>query len=367
MLRMTDYIKKSLEPNSHLHADKHYQERMLIWNITNDCNLSCEHCYSSSGKREKDEKIMPTLVSSTVKSLKKAKVRAVILSGGEPLMSPYIFDIAKILKDESFAVSLSTNGTMINESNLSDIKSLFNYVGISIDGSEKTHDGFRKKEGAYKASIKSLRLLKANGINAGLRTSLTYYNYKDIGFIFKLAERENVKKIYFSHLVYSGRGGGISEINKKINKKISSYIAETAFNYVKNDVPISIVTGNNEPDAILLLAMFKRFYPEFYKNMYNKILNWGGNQSGGRIVNIDYSGFVKPDPFFQYKAGNIKEKDFFEIINNDKLFSELRQTPRKLKGRCEKCKYLRICNGGSRARAYAVYEDYFQEDPACFI
>ena len=367
MLRMTDYIKKSLEPNSDLHTDKHYPGRMIIWNITNDCNLSCEHCYSSSGKMKKGEKITPALVSSAVKSLKKAKAKAVILSGGEPLMSPYLFDIAKILKDEGFAVSLSTNGTMINESNIGDIKALFNYVGISIDGSEKTHDGFRKKEGAYKASVKSLRLLKDNGINAGLRTSLTYYNYKDLGFIFKFAEKENIKKIYFSHLVYSGRGEGISEINKKINKKISLYITEMAFNYVKNGVPISIVTGNSEPDAILLLAMFKRFYPEFYENMYNRILNWGGNQSGGRIINIDYSGFVKPDPFFQYKAGNIKERDFFEIINNDKLFSELREKPRRLKGRCGKCDYLRICNGGSRARAHAVFGDYFQEDPACFI
>ncbi len=365
MLRMTDYIRKSLESNSR--DDKHLPGRMVIWNITNDCNLSCEHCYSSSGKKEKASAIKPEHVLSAVKSLKAANVKAVILSGGEPLMSPYLFDIAKIFKDEGFAVSLSSNGTMINEENVGSIKSLFNYVGISIDGSEKTHDGFRKKEGAYKASIKSLRLLKDNGINAGLRTSLTSYNYRDLGFIFKLAEKEGVKKIYISHLVYSGRGNNISEINKSIHKRISLYISGMAFNYVRNGIPISIVTGNNEPDAILLLAMFKRFYPEFYKNMHDKILNWGGNQSGNRIINIDYSGFVKPDPFFKYSGGNIKEKDFFEIINNDKLFLELRQTPRKLKGRCEKCNYLRICNGGSRARAYAVYGDYFQEDPACFM
>ncbi len=365
MLRMTDYIKKSLEKNSHM--DRHFHRRIVIWNITNDCNLSCEHCYSSSGKKEKDEMITPEHVLSTVKSLKKADVNAVILSGGEPLMSPYLFDIAKILKEAGFATHLSSNGTMINENNIAAIKSLFNYVGISIDGSEKTHDGFRKKEGAYKASIKSLRMLTDNGINAGLRTSLTSYNYRDLGFIFKLAEKERVKKIYISHLVYSGRGSGIFEINKSVHKKLSLYIAGKAFSYVKNGIPISIVTGNNEPDAILLLAMFKRFYPEFYENMHNKILNWGGNQSGNRIINIDYSGFVKPDPFFKYSGGNIKKGDFFEIINKDELFSKLRQTPRKLKGRCEQCNYLRICNGGSRARAYAVYGDYFQEDPACFM
>jgi radical SAM protein with 4Fe4S-binding SPASM domain len=365
MLRITDYIKKSLEPDSQ--SGKSYKGRLLIWNITNACNLACEHCYSSSGKREMDKKITPELVLSTVKSLKKADVKAVILSGGEPLMSPYLFDIAKILKNEGFAIHLSTNGTMINESNIDIIKSLFNYVGVSIDGTEQTHDGFRKKEGAYRASIKALRMLMDNGVNTGLRTSLTMYNYKDIGFILELAEKERVKKVYISHLVYSGRGNKISEINKVIHKKISLYIVGRAFSFIERGVPINIVTGNNEPDAILLVAMFKRLYPDFYENMYKKILNWGGNQSGDRIINIDYEGFVRPDPFFNYKAGNVKDRDFFEIISNDKLFSELRETPRKLKGRCKKCNYLEICNGGSRARAYAVYGDYFQEDPACFM
>lgn len=365
MLRITDYIKKSLKPDSH--SDKFHGGRLLIWNITNACNLACEHCYSSSGKRETDKKITPELVLSTVKSLKKADVKAIILSGGEPVMSPYLFDIAKILKDAGFAIHLSTNGTMINESNIDIIKSLFNYVGISIDGTEQTHDYFRKKEGAYRTSLNALRMLMAKGVNTGLRTSLTIYNYKDIGFIFELAEKEEVKKVYISHLVYSGRGNNVSEINKAIHKKISLYIIGMAFSFIERGTPINIVTGNNEPDAILLIAMFQRLYPDFYENMYKKILNWGGNQSGDRIINIDYEGFVRPDPFFNYKAGNVKDRDFFEIISEDKLFSKLKETPRKLKGRCEKCNYLEICNGGSRARAYAVYGDYLQEDPACFM
>ncbi|MCL4321785.1 MAG: radical SAM protein [Deltaproteobacteria bacterium] len=365
MLRVTDYIKKSLEPDSQ--SGKSHKGRLLIWNITNDCNLSCEHCYSSSGKSEIAQKLTPELVLSTVKSLKKADVKAVILSGGEPLMSPFLFDIAVILKDNGFQVHLSTNGTMINENNIGRIKSLFNYVGISIDGTEKTHDRFRQREGAYEASLKALRLLKNKSVNVGLRTSLTAYNYKDIAFIFEMAKKEDVKKLYISHLVYSGRGSITSEIDKTVRKKISSYVIETAFNFVKDGILVDIVTGNNEPDAILLLEMFKSRCPEFYDNMREKILEWGGNQSGKRIINIDYSGFVKPDPFFNYKAGNIKDRDFFEIISEDKLFSKLREMPRKLKGRCEKCNYLEVCNGGSRARAYAVYGDYFQEDPACFM
>lgn len=368
MLRISDYIKKSLNPGLQSAVSHHNGAgNLLIWNITGACNLSCEHCYSSSGRGNRNETITPELVLSTVDSLNKANVRAVIISGGEPLMSPYVFDIAKILKDNGFVTHLSTNGTMIDEGNIDRIKSMFDYVGVSIDGEEETHDMFRKRRGAYKSSLRALRLLKDKGINAGLRTSLTVHNYRDIPFIFKLAVKEGVKKLYISHLVYAGRGSSVSEIEKTAHRKISSHIIETAFDFVKDGIPVEIVTGNNEPDAIILLEMFKKLYPEFYENMEEKILNWGGNQSGKRIINIDYSGFVKPDPFFNYRAGNIKEEDFFNIINGDRLFSELRRTPRKLKGRCEKCRYLEICNGGSRARSHAIYGDYFQEDPACFM
>ncbi len=367
MLRITDYIKKSLKPDSSLNSKHKSGGSLLIWNITNSCNLECAHCYSSSEKINSGNDITPELVLSTVKSLKDAGIKAVILSGGEPLMSPHVFDIAGILKDAGFAVHLSTNGTMINGKNAGKIKSLFNYVGISIDGAEKTHDGFRKREGAFEASLKSIRLLLGGGINAGLRFSLTAYNYRELGFIFELARKEGLKKIYISNLVYAGRGGRLSDMDKNTHREVSLSIIKKAFDFIEANVPIDITTGNNEQDAVLLLEETKLLYPEAYENMYGKLLEWGGNQAGGRIVNIDYAGFVKPDPFFNYNAGNIKDRDFFDIIEGDELFSELRQTPRKLKGRCETCSYLEVCNGGSRARAYAVYGDYFQEDPSCFI
>lgn len=367
MLRITNYIKKSLEESDSNGHKQNGGGSILIWNITNVCNLACGHCYSSSGKGNAEENITPDDVLNAAPSLKKANIKAVILSGGEPLMSPHIFDIARILKDAGLSTHLSTNGTMIKKSNVAKIKSHFNYVGISIDGTKETHDSFRKKDGAFDASVNAARMLLDNGINTGLRFSLTAYNYQDLDFIFELAKKEGLKKLYISHLVYSGRGKNKSDIDKTIHKGISLSIIEKAFNFVEKGVPVEIVTGNNEPDAILLLEEFRKLYPEFYENMRKKILNWGGNQSGKRIINIDYTGLVKPDPFFSYSAGNITNRDFLDIINKDKLFSKLRETPRKLKGRCEKCNYLEICNGGSRARAYAVYGDYFQEDPACFM
>ena len=71
-----------------------------------------------------------------------------ILSGGEPLLRPDIFDISRRAKEMGFYVGLSTNGTLIDEANIERIAAIgYDYVGISIDGMRETHDRFRRIEG----------------------------------------------------------------------------------------------------------------------------------------------------------------------------------------------------------------------------
>lgn len=79
--------------------------------------------------------------------LKAYGVPVLILSGGEPLMRPDIFDISHRAKQMGFYVGLSTNGTLITEENIDRIAAVgYDYVGISIDGLEQTHDTFRQKK-----------------------------------------------------------------------------------------------------------------------------------------------------------------------------------------------------------------------------
>ena len=44
-----------------------------------------------------------------------------------------------------------------------------------------------------------------------------------------------------------------------------------------------------------------------------------------------------------------------------------RQRPRPLKGRCAKCRFLSICNGNTRVRAWKVTGDAWEEDPGCYL
>ena len=87
-----------------------------------------------------------------------------ILSGGEPLLRPDLYAIAHRAKAMGFYVGLSTNGTLIDARNIGDIAGVgFDYVGISLDGIEATHDRFRRKQGAFAASLAGVRLCRDAG------------------------------------------------------------------------------------------------------------------------------------------------------------------------------------------------------------
>ena len=130
-----------------------------------------------------------------------------ILSGGEPLLRPDIFDISQRAKAMGFYVGLSTNGTLIDRTSIGRIAAVgYDYVGISIDGIRATHDRFRQKAGAFDASMHGIRLCRDAGIKVGMRFTPTQDTAHELPDILQLMNAEGVDKLYVSHLNYGGRG-----------------------------------------------------------------------------------------------------------------------------------------------------------------
>lgn len=362
MLRLSELVRDSLLGRE----KKPFRGLILIWNLTNRCNLHCAHCYSSASGGAVEE-LTQERIREVIEDLKREKVRYVILSGGEPLLRKDIFDIARTLKDAGFKTSLSTNGLLIEEDNVQEIKKHFDYVGISIDGTPEVHDAMRGRKGSFQKSLRALVLCMERGIKTGLRFTLTERTAGSLPFIFGLALELGVQRLYISHLVFSGRGAGLRGVERDRYREVSLFVVQKAIELVERGAELDVVTGNNETDAVLLLKEFGRMYPERRAFMYELLRAWGGNQAGVRLANIDHRGNVKPDPFFFHTLGNLKEKSFSRIWNSGRLLARLREKPRRISGKCGICPYIEICNGNSRARAYSVYGDYFAEDPACYL
>jgi radical SAM protein with 4Fe4S-binding SPASM domain len=363
MLRISEYIRDTI-------AEKPIRpgngKSILIWNLTNLCNLFCEHCYASATQTRNGE-ISTEDAMGLIPELREAGVGFAILSGGEPLTRTGLFQISTALKEAGIVTYLSTNGLLVTEQNVELIRDHFDYVGISIDGAPEVHDRFRGKQGAHRRSLDAIRICLKEGIKVGVRFTLTPHTAESLPYIFELAETEGIPKVYISHLVYSGRANALGPLETAVEREATEMILEKAFQYYEEGMSIDIVTGNNEADSVLLLQEFGRRYPDKGAALRARLRRWGGNQAGARMLNINYKGEVRPDPFFQRSVGNVLEKPFTEIWRDDPFLGRLREQPRQLNGACKTCEYIDICNGNSRARSFAVHEDFFHEDPGCYF
>ena len=347
---------------------------MVIWNLIRRCNLTCKHCYSISADRDFPGELSTEEVFAVMDDLKAFGVPVLILSGGEPLLRPDVFEISRRAKALGFYVGLSSNGTLIDAHNIGAIAALgYDYVGISIDGMRETHDRFRRRQGAFDASLRGIRLCREHGIKVGLRFTLTRDNAAELPDLLALMADEEIDKFYLSHLNYAGRGNRNrrSDAVHRTTREAMDRLFEAAWRDATGGAPDrEYVTGNNDADGVYLLHWTARRFPARVAHLRAKLAQWGGNSSGVNVANIDNLGVVHPDTFWwHYPLGNVRERPFSEIWRDprDALMSGLRQQPRPVKGRCGACGYLDVCGGNTRVRAHRTTGDPWAEDPACYL
>ncbi|NLD68345.1 MAG: heme d1 biosynthesis radical SAM protein NirJ, partial [Limnobacter sp.] len=372
MFRISQFIRELDRPTPVL-PRRNPPGPVVIWNLIRRCNLTCKHCYSISADTDFPGELSTAEVFRVMDDLEAARVPVLILSGGEPLMRPDIFEIAGRAKARGFYVGLSSNGTLIDETNIDAIVDTgFDYVGVSLDGIAQTHDLFRRKKGAFDASMAGIRLCQQRGIKVGVRYTMTEHNAHDLPALLQLVEDEGIDKFYFSHLNYAGRGNKhrASDARHRTTREAMELLFETCLKLHRRGIEKEFVTGNNDADGVFMLHWVRRRFPDRAEHIEGKLRQWGGNASGVNVANIDNLGIVHPDTMWWHvPIGNVRERPFGEIWNDlsNPLMAGLKQHPRQVGGRCGACRYLSICNGNSRVRAQQVTGDTWAEDPACYL
>jgi len=372
MFRISQFIQELLDPKP-IGPKRNPPGPVVIWNLVRRCNLTCKHCYSISADTDFPNELSQEQVYEVMDDLKQFRVPVLILSGGEPLLRPDIYDIAHRAKEMGFYTALSTNGTLIDESNIDRIAEVgFDYLGISIDGIRETHDKFRQMEGAFEKSMHGLRLCRDQGIKVGLRFTMTQDNAEELPQLLDLMQDERINKFYFSHLNYAGRGNKNRKDDVFLNT--TRWAMDLLFDRVleeqRNGRETEYVTGNNDADGVYMLLWVKKNFPEQYDHIRQKLVNWGGNSSGVNVANIDNTGTVHPDTmWWNYDLGNVKERPFSEIWQDtsDPIMAGLKAQPRTVGGRCGKCSHFDICAGNTRVRSMQLTGDAWAEDPACYL
>ena len=345
---------------------------VVVWNITSQCNLKCRHCYIEATEAAKDNEMTTAEGMAFIDDLAEMKVPVLMFSGGEPLVRPDLFELAAYAVEKGLRIVLSTNGTLIDDFTAQLIKEAgFQYVGVSIDGCEETHDMFRGEKGAFAAAIAGIRAAKAAGNRTGVRFTLNSLNKRDLPAVLDLIEQEKIDRFCMYHLVYAGRGGDMKNLDVTLDEKseVAQLLIDKALDFDRRGVELEILTTDNHADGLYLLDYIAKTNPARVPEVRQLLELHGGCSAGDRMADVDYLGNVHPCQFWSdLTLGNVRERKFSEIWNdleaNDGILARLRTKPAQLNAQCGKCSQNRLC-GGCRIRA-SVDGDIWGDDPACF-
>jgi Fe-coproporphyrin III synthase len=372
MFRISQFMREIAAPTP-LEPKRTPPGPVVIWNLVRRCNLTCKHCYSVSADKDFAGELSTEEIFAVMDDLKRFGVPGLILSGGEPLLRPDIFEIAQRAKAMRFFTALSTNGTLVDAAMAERIAAThFDYVGISLDGLQETHDRFRRKDGAYAASLQALRRCRDAGLKVGVRFTLTRDNFHDLPALLRLIETEHIPRFYFSHLNYAGRGNNNrkDDAHHLMTRLAMDLLFDTCWSHQERGLERDFTTGNNDADGAYLLFWVRRNFPGLESHIGAKLRQWGGNSSGVNVANIDNLGNVHPDTmWWHHTLGNARQRPFSAIWHDlsNPLLAGLKRSPRLVGGRCGGCRHFAICGGNTRVRADQLTGDPWAEDPGCYL
>lgn len=349
---------------------------VVVWNLTRTCNLRCVHCYTESEEQRYPGELTRDEIMAVADDLIQYKVPAVLLSGGEPLVSPYFWELGERLVKGGLRVVISTNGTLITESVAQRLKKLgLIYAGISLDGIGETNNKFRGKPWAYDKAVAGIRNAKKANLKVSLRMTLTKHNVDDLDGIFKFVVDEGIERVCFYHLSYSGRGRGIEDDDcpPPVTRAAVEKIVAWTKSLVERGMDKDIMTVDNHTDGVFIYLKLLAEGQTARAAEVRRMLEWNGggaNSSGVGVSDIDFMGNVHVDQFSMHESlGNVKDRPFSAIWTDEtnEYLAQMRDRIPLLKGRCGACKYVSMCGGSLRVRAQMAYGDRWAEDPACYL
>lgn len=336
--------------------------RLIAWEITRNCNLSCQHCRAAAMNEDYSGELHTQKCFDFLDQVAEMGQPIIILTGGEPLLRDDIFDIAEYGTQKGLRMVMAPNGTLVNHENALKLKNAgIQRISVSLDGHDATsHDQFRGVDGAFERALEGIQHAKDVGLPFQINTTVTQQNLGTIEKIQELAIQLDAVAHHIFLLVPTGRGKYIA------NQSISATEYENTLNWFYEQ---------RDKTRIELKATCA---PHYYRILRQNAKNEGktvsfqthgldavtrGCLGGTHFCFISHRGIVQPCGFLDLNCGDITSQSFHEIWQDSPIFNSLRDYD-QLKGKCGVCEYRKFC-GGCRARAYEATGDYLAEEPLC--
>jgi len=317
--------------------------------VTNNCNCKCLHCFNDSGVDVKAE-LSTKQIFHVLNQLAEENVFAIHFTGGEPFIRRDIYELLGHAIDLGFSVSFTSNGSLINMSSAKFFSKNDIEAEISLDSIIPfEHDTFRGRPGLCKKVLKSIKLLNENGTKISIATTVSKINANSIERLIDYLVKCNIPTITISECLPVGRGAMNSnalllsfeekrKLIRTLERKITEYTGIIEIDYT---LSFDFIIDAKRPER--------------------------GCNAGISTCAISSEGLVKPCPFFPADENDsLLNKKFNEIWHGSKLLSKFRNG--WIIEECVHCKYwLTKCIGGCRAVPFIEGRGFYGAYRSCPI
>lgn len=319
--------------------------------FTNACNLRCLHCHSKSGETKLN--MSKKMAFNIIEQLRENKVFGINISGGEPLLYPYFFDVVEYMNKLGIRVTVSTNAVLITDEIAKRMaENQIKGVQVSLDGcNEEIHDKIRNVKGCFKKTLKGIELLKKYNIPIMLVTVISNQTVEEYSNIIDFAYETGAKAHKTNAMLPIGNAK--ENMNLVEDKFLSKYIE--IWKQKRNEY-----SGKMEIKGEMGFLM--QVGLEYYHSKKNPNLLNVGCPAGITTCAILENGDIVPCSFcVDTVCGNLKKNNFKDIWDNSGIFKKIRERNFDV---CNKCEYNKYC-GGCRVRALHK-GNLYGEDPYCW-
>ncbi|HEY6182169.1 MAG TPA: TIGR04053 family radical SAM/SPASM domain-containing protein [Terriglobales bacterium] len=332
---------------------------VVIWEVTRACDLACFHCRASA------QPCRNPLELSTVEGMKLIDDIAdldppiFIFTGGDPLKRPDIYALVKYAAEKGLHPAMTPSATpLLTRESLENLKQAgLRRLALSLDGpTPELHDSFRGVTGSFARTLDAIYWANSIGLPVQINTTVSKRNIDELENILSVIRNFRIVMWSLFFMVPTGRA--------QTADLPSAQEIENAFARIYSlaqGVPFKVKTTEAQHYRRYVLQQRKTKVPD--ESSANSIPGILPVNEGKGFMFISHTGEVQPSGFLPLPAGNVRKASVQDIYRNSDLFTQLRDTD-NLKGKCGDCEFREIC-GGSRARAYAITGDAFDEDPSC--
>jgi AdoMet-dependent heme synthase len=337
---------------------------LVIWEVTQACDLACVHCRASAQSVRHPDELTTEQGYRLLDEIRSFGEPLMVFTGGDPLKRP---DLDQLLR-YSVQIGLRTNVTpsatpLLTHEAIDGFKAAgVSRLAISLDGHDaQTHDDFRGIPGTFDRALSALYHAKKIGLDTQLQTTVTRRNMATLGRIAEIAADVNTRMWSLFFLIVTGRAGAGDDLSAEEYEQVFEFM----YNLSK-----TASFGIKTTEAM----HYRRYIAQRMKQeggaaaghsegARQVAFRTAGVSDGKGFVFVSHTGEIFPSGFLPIPAGNVLRNPLTDVYRNSELFRSLRDISQR-GGKCGLCEYQKVC-GGSRSRAYALTGDYLAEDPRC--